>query len=155
RPGETPRPGAPPGTGEAQKPPAEGKRPENAPPDLKAPPGENASLENKNEEEDETPKAVIAEQHRKWDEKVANAAQLQNGGFLFAFSTRGTRGLPEFWKNLRRAIQAGLPRQAALQALTLNPAKIYGVEKQMGTVEAGKIADLVVMTGDFADPKSK
>ena len=59
------------------------------------------------------------------------------------------------WKNLRRAIQAGLPRQAALQALTINAARIYGVDKQMGTIEPGKIADLVVMTGDFADSKSK
>jgi imidazolonepropionase-like amidohydrolase len=156
RAGESSKPGAPPKPGETSKPPADVNRPERPPADPKTPlAGDIAARESKDEDEDETPKAVVAEQHRKWEEKVANAAQLQKAGVLFAFSTRGTKGPAEFWKNLRRAIQAGLPRQAALQALTLNAARIFGVEKQMGTVEVGKIADLVVMTGDFADPKSR
>ena len=107
------------------------------------------------EDEDETPRAVVAEQHRKWEEKVANAAKLQRAGVPFVFSTRGARTPAEFMDNLRRAIKAGLSRDNALQALTRNAARLYGVERQMGLVEAGKIADLVVMTGDFADPKTK
>ena len=107
------------------------------------------------DDEDETPKAVVAEQHRKWEEKVANAAKLQSAGVPFVFTTRGVRTPAEFMDNLRKAIKAGLSRSSALKALTLNAAKLYSVDRQMGTVEAGKIADLVVMSGDFADPKTK
>ena len=107
------------------------------------------------DDEDETPKSVIAEQHRKWDEKVANAAKLQAAGVSFIFTTKGLRTPTEFMDNLRKAIKAGLSRDNALKALTLNAAKLYSVDRQMGTVEAGKIADLVVMSGDFADSKTK
>ncbi len=106
-------------------------------------------------EDDDTPKAVVAEQHRKWEEKVANAAKLQTAGVPFAFTLKGTRTPTEFMDNLRKAIKAGLSRDNALKALTLNPAKLYHVERQLGTVEAGKIADLVIMNGDFADAKTK
>jgi imidazolonepropionase-like amidohydrolase len=117
-------------------------------------PGGAASGASADDEED-VPKSVLADRHRLWEEKVANASRLDRAGALFAFTTRGTKSPAEFWKNLRRAVQAGLPRDAALRALTVNPARIFGVDRQMGTVEPGKIATLVVMTGDFADPKSK
>jgi len=101
--------------------------------------------------EDETPKAVTAEQHKKWEEKVANAAKLQSAGVPFVFTMRAARTPTEFMDNLRKAIKAGLNREAALKALTINAAKLYAVDRQMGTVETGKIADLVVMSGDFAE----
>jgi len=110
----------------------------------------------KEEDEDEfMPEAARKERHRKWEEKVANAGQLNKAGVLFAFTTKGVKDTTTFWENLRRAVKEGLPREAALKALTLNPAKIFGVERQMGTIEAGKIADLVVMQGDFSDAKAK
>ena len=101
-------------------------------------------------EEDAPPKSVIAEQHKKWEEKVANAAKLQSAGVPFVFTLRTARTPTEFMDNLRKAIKAGLNREAALKALTINAAKLYAVDRQMGTVETGKIADLVVMSGDFA-----
>ncbi len=102
-------------------------------------------------EEDDTPRAYKQEQHRKWQEKVANAAALAKAGVPFAFTTKGMRSLPEFFTNLRSAIKAGLPRAAALRALTIDAARLFGVDRQLGTVEAGKTAALVVMSGDF-DP---
>jgi imidazolonepropionase-like amidohydrolase len=105
--------------------------------------------------EDDTPKAVKQEQHRKWEEKVANAAQLAKAGVPFAFSTRGVRNAAEFFTNLRAAIKAGLPRATALRALTIDAARLFGVERQLGTVEAGKTAALVVMSGDFADERTR
>ena len=38
--------------------------------------------------------------------------------------------------------------------MTVNPAAIFGVSDQLGTIEPGKLANLVIMTGDFADAKS-
>ncbi len=105
--------------------------------------------------EDDTPKAVKQELHRKWEEKVANAANLAKAGVPFVFTTKGVRNLPEFFTNLRSAIKAGLPRTVALRALTIDAAKLFGVDRQIGTVEAGKTADLVVMSGDFADASAR
>jgi hypothetical protein len=52
-------------------------------------------------------------------------------------------------------VKAGLPRQAALEALTKRPAAIIGLESTHGTIEPGKAADLVLYTGDPLDPASR
>jgi len=106
-------------------------------------------------EESELPEAVWNERYRQWQERIANAAKLHQAGVTIAFTTRGLRNLTEFWQNLRRAIQAGLPKEAALRALTINAAKLFGVDKHMGTVEKGKVANLVLMTGEFTDEKAR
>lgn len=130
------------------------KRPEKSPEPPAEPQPEEKSL-TEQEEEAEIEEAVFKEQQRQWQERVANAAKLHRAGVLFAFTTRGTRNFSEFWQNLRRAIQAGLPKEIALRALTVNPAKLFGVDSHMGTVEAGKVANLVVMTGEFTDEKAQ
>jgi hypothetical protein len=50
--------------------------------------------------------------------------------------------------NVRKAIAAGLPRDVALEALTIRPAEIAGVAEQLGSIEVGKIANLVVAEGE-------
>ena len=104
--------------------------------------------------EDNTPKVVVAERHKKWEDKVANAAQLNKAGVRFALSTEGLRTQAEFLTNLRKAIAAGLPREAALKALTIDAARLLKVDRQLGTIEVGKGAALVVMNGDFADART-
>ncbi len=101
------------------------------------------------------PAAAKAERQRLRQEKVANARRLNEASVLIAFTTRGLKTPTTFWENLRRAIKEGLPRDAALKGLALNPARIFGVERQLGTVEAGKVANLTLMTADFTDPKAE
>lgn len=105
--------------------------------------------------DDDTPKAVIADRKRIWEERVGNTLALSKEGVLFAFTTRGLKSPADFWENLRRVIKAGLPRETALRALSLNAAQILGQERRMGTIEEGKSALLTIMNGDFADTKSK
>jgi imidazolonepropionase-like amidohydrolase len=50
-----------------------------------------------------------------------------------------------------RAVAHGLPYSAALAALTINPARVFGVADKIGSIEAGKDADLVVWSGDPLD----
>jgi imidazolonepropionase-like amidohydrolase len=52
------------------------------------------------------------------------------------------------WKELAALNQAGLTPMEALQTATLNPAKFLGRDKDAGTIERGKIADLVVLESD-------
>lgn len=52
-------------------------------------------------------------------------------------------------------VKCGLPRQAALEALTLRPAQLLGLEKTHGSIEPGKTASLLVFQGDPFDPQSR
>ncbi|AIE85798.1 amidohydrolase family protein [Fimbriimonas ginsengisoli] len=103
---------------------------------------------------DATPQEVLDERHATWVEKTHNAKALSEAGIPIAFSTGGS-GLGDFLANVRKTIGAGLPREAALKALTSDSAKILGISDRVGTIEVGKLANLVIMTGDFADEKSQ
>lgn len=77
------------------------------------------------------------------------AVALHKAGVKFAF-TSGTLTRPsDFIVNAARAIEAGLPKDEALKALTIYPAQIFGVSEQLGSIEKGKIANLIVASGDL------
>ncbi len=84
-----------------------------------------------------------------------NAAALNSAGIRFALSSGGSLHSTEFLANVRKAIKAGLPRDVALQALTIRPAEIAGVAAQLGSIEPGKIANLVVTEGDLLGDSAK
>lgn len=60
----------------------------------------------------------------------------------------------EIKKQVKKAIDAGLSRPDAIRALTLSPAEIFGVADRLGSVEKGKIANLVVTKGDAFEEKT-
>jgi Amidohydrolase family len=76
----------------------------------------------------------------------ANAATLNRAGVKFALAPGALRP-NDFIANVRKAIAAGLPREVAVAALTIRAAEIAGVGDQLGSIEPGKIADLVVADG--------
>jgi len=78
----------------------------------------------------------------------ANAATLNSAGVRLALASGGSLRGAEILANVRKAIAAGLPREVALEALTIRPAEIAGVADQLGSVEVGKIANLVVTEGE-------
>lgn len=101
-----------------------------------------------------TPVEVLQERHDLWAEKNANAKRLYEAGIPFAFCS-GVGSIREYLSNVRRTIAAGLPRDVALKALTSQSAELLGVADRVGTLEPGKDANLVIMSGDFADEKSE
>ena len=56
---------------------------------------------------------------------------------------------------MRRATEAGLPPAAAVRAFTLAAAEIYGVADRLGSLEPGKIANLLVTDGELFQEKTK
>jgi imidazolonepropionase-like amidohydrolase len=78
-----------------------------------------------------------------------NAAALNRAGVRFALASGGNLRPTEFIANVRKAVAAGLARDTALAALTIRPAEIAGVAEQLGSIEPGKIANLVVSQGDL------
>ncbi len=90
-----------------------------------------------------------------YDVLYENAAKLQQAGVTFCISTGDTgahvRDLP-FHAGMAAAF--GLPRAEALKAVTLYPAQITGVADRLGSIEAGKIANLVVTDGDILEART-
>ena len=75
-------------------------------------------------------------------------ALLAEAGVRFAFQTGGVDNVVGLLDQARIAMVNGLSREDALKALTLYPARIFGLEDQVGSLEVGKLADLVVFSGD-------
>lgn len=81
------------------------------------------------------------------DSTLKNAARLQRAGVKIAFFA-DTHNAHLIRQHAGNAVAEGLPAAAALRALTLTPAEIYGVGNQLGSLEVGKMADVVVWDGD-------
>jgi imidazolonepropionase-like amidohydrolase len=87
-----------------------------------------------------------------WENAPGVPAALAQAGIRFAFYGAGDDKPDDLRKAVRRAVIAGLPNDQAIRAMTLSVAEIYGVADRLGSIEAGKIANLVVADGDlFAD----
>ena len=78
-------------------------------------------------------------------------AALEQAGVTWAFYSGGVGSPSQFMEKVREAIGHGLSEDAALRALTVSPARIYGVDQVLGTVETGKLANLVVTNGPIFD----
>jgi len=89
------------------------------------------------------------------DQPYKTAAMLQKAGVLFAISDDdgSTRGRNLAF-NAGTAATYGLTKEEALQAITLNAAKIMGVADKTGSIEAGKDANIVISEGDILDMKT-
>ena len=97
--------------------------------------------------EDEDWEQVSLDQLRAWDWGPSNPSLLQKQGRDIALTTYGLGDKKQFRKKLRLVIDRGLSEDDALAALTTIPARLCGVERQLGSLEVGKIANLTVVEG--------
>jgi hypothetical protein len=88
------------------------------------------------------------------EQAPSSAAALEKAGVLFAL-TSGDQTPAEFMKAVRKAVEAGLSKEAAIRALTLSPAEILGVADRVGSLEPGKLANLLIANGDLLEEKTK
>jgi imidazolonepropionase-like amidohydrolase len=105
--------------------------------------------------EKEDDRSVSLEDLRHWDAAPANPARLAEAQLPFALTSFRQKEPKRFWKALARAIERGLAPDAALAALTRVPAELLGISGRAGSIEAGKMANLVVVDGELlvAEPK--
>lgn len=82
-------------------------------------------------------------------------AVLHKNGIKFALYSDGLDAPRDLQRAVKKAIDNGLSREDALRALTLSPAEIYGVSDRLGSIEKGKIANLVVIKGEIFDDRTK
>jgi imidazolonepropionase-like amidohydrolase len=83
-----------------------------------------------------------------YDKPMTQPSELFVAGIPFAFSSFGTsfsRRLPQY---AGASVAYGLPHDEALKAVMLNAAQIFGLSDQLGTLEPGKLANVIVTSGD-------
>jgi imidazolonepropionase-like amidohydrolase len=99
---------------------------------------------------------VSLDQLRNWDWAPENPAVLRQQGREVALTTYGLADKKKFRANLRLAIDRGLSENDALAGLTTIPAKLCGIENQLGTIGVGKLANLTVVEGNnYFNPENK
>jgi imidazolonepropionase-like amidohydrolase len=80
---------------------------------------------------------------------------LEKGGVLFAFSSGSIQQPRDFVRNAARAVKDGLTPDAAVRALTINAARIAGAADRLGSLEKGKIANVIVTDGDLFEDRTR
>ena len=88
-------------------------------------------------------------------EAQQTAGKLAKAGVRFAFQSGSLNNMSDLMLNASRMIENGLAPADAVRAFTLWPAEILGVSNQLGSIDAGKIANLTVTRGDLFDRNSR
>jgi imidazolonepropionase-like amidohydrolase len=102
------------------------------------------------EDREEQPLRVIRDRQL----SPTTPAVLAKSGVLFALVS-GAGKTADYVPGIRKAIDNGLSADDALRATTINPAKIIGIDRQLGSLERGKIANVVITDKPIFDKESK
>ena len=90
-----------------------------------------------------------------WRLAPENPARLRSAGVTIALTSHGLKDRNEFLKRVRKAVKRGLSADDALAALTTAPSELLGIGQQLGTIEQGKLANLVVTDRDLFTTDAK
>ncbi|MBS1874105.1 MAG: amidohydrolase family protein [Acidobacteria bacterium] len=90
-----------------------------------------------------------------YDSAYTVPAELYKAGVKFAFATFNVQFARNLPYQAATAVAFGLPYQEALKALTVNPAEIWGVSDQIGSIDKGKWADLMLTDGDPLEARTQ
>jgi imidazolonepropionase-like amidohydrolase len=83
-----------------------------------------------------------------YDRLLSQPAELSAAGVKFAIASFDNSFARRLGQNAANAAAHGLPYDEALRAVSLYPAQIFGLAGQLGTLEQGKLANLIVTNGD-------
>ncbi|MCZ6834410.1 MAG: amidohydrolase family protein [Planctomycetota bacterium] len=90
-----------------------------------------------------------------WEQAPTNPRRLIRAGVQVALTTNDLENRKDFLGNLRKAIKHDLTEDEALASLTTTPAAMLGIENVLGTLEADKVANFVVVEGSIFEKDSK
>jgi imidazolonepropionase-like amidohydrolase len=92
---------------------------------------------------------ISMSQLKHWELAPKNTSEVAKADIPFALTTSGLKNKTDFWKNLKTAIEYGLPKEKALEALTTLPASLIKAEGQIGSLRAGLLANFIITSGDL------
>jgi len=92
---------------------------------------------------------ITLAQLKHWEMAPYNPYLLSSKQIDFSFTADGLKSKKEFLTNIKKAVKHGLSKEAALKALTENPATFLKVNDLVGTLEKGKLANFIIVEGDL------
>src|SRR5882724_10745326 len=92
--------------------------------------------------------SLPVEEDDPYDRLLSQPAELSQSGVKFAIGSFDNAFARRLGQNAANAVAHGLPYDEALKAVTLYPAQIFGLADQVGTLETGKIANIIITDGD-------
>ncbi|HAD60464.1 MAG TPA: hypothetical protein DCG12_14565 [Planctomycetaceae bacterium] len=98
---------------------------------------------------------VTLESMMHWDLAPENPAKIHEAGITMALTTHGLSSKENFLKQVRKAVERGLPKEAALDAMTIVPAQLTGTSHLLGTIAPGRLASFFVTDGDLFEADTK
>lgn len=90
-----------------------------------------------------------------WELAPTNPAAFEKAGINFSITSSDMKDGKQFLANLRKAVQYGLSETKALEAITKTPATILGVYDQVGSLDAGKLANFIITTEPIFNSNAK
>ncbi len=90
-----------------------------------------------------------------WELAPTNPARIAAAGIEFALTANGLRAKTDFLKQIQKAIENGLTEGDALKATTTTPAKMLGIDADLGSLEKGKIANFIVTNAPIFQKDTK
>jgi imidazolonepropionase-like amidohydrolase len=94
------------------------------------------------------PLSFPPEEDDPYDRMMSQPAELAAAGVRFAIASFDNSFARRLGQNAASAVAYGLPYEEALKSVTIYPAQIFGLSDQIGTIEQGKLANLIVTNGD-------
>ena len=89
-----------------------------------------------------------------WNQEPTNPKILAENGVKFAFTTHDLKSPKTFMSNVMKAIDYGLSKEKALEALTSVPAQLLGKSSEIGSLQKGTYANFLIASGDIFDKKT-
>jgi imidazolonepropionase-like amidohydrolase len=89
-----------------------------------------------------------------YDLIYSNPGVLQKAGVQLGFATGGASSARDLPYEVGLSIAYGMDAEEGLKAMTINPARMFGVDRDYGSIEVGKVANVIVTTGDPIDIRS-
>jgi len=99
--------------------------------------------------------ALPLEEDDPYDSSYALPAEIHQAGVRIAFATFSSSNSGNLPYQAAMAVAFGLPQEVALRAVTLSAAEIWGVAEELGSIEVGKVADLIITDGDPLETRTQ
>jgi imidazolonepropionase-like amidohydrolase len=90
-----------------------------------------------------------------YDRSFTTPAELYKAGIKFSIGSFSTSKSRNIGYEAAAAVAFGLPHDEAYKAVSLNAAEIFGVSKRLGSIDEGKVADLIITDGDPMEARTQ
>lgn len=100
-------------------------------------------------EDPEDARFVALSEMKHWEMAPSEPAAFEKANIPFCITADGLKDVKQFLASVRKAIEYGLTEQKALDAVTLAPAKLLKADDQVGTLDAGKLANFLITSGNI------